>query len=142
MEEKNIEELMQLAQENNSDAMYEISFRFYNGNGVDKDDKKSFDYMLKAAQLGNVKAQFWVGYKYFHKKGTQYNDKDMIYWLNKAVEQNDDMAQWLLGIIYIEGKENGVDIEKNVELGMQLLEKSAKNGNQYAIEKLNKLKNN
>ena len=65
--------------------MYEISFRFYNGNGVDKDDKKSFDYMLKAAQLGNVKAQFWVGYKYFHKKGTQYNDKDMIYWLNKAV---------------------------------------------------------
>lgn len=36
----------------------------------------------------------------------------MIYWLNKAVEQNDDMAQWLLGIIYIEGKENGVDIEK------------------------------
>lgn len=141
MEEKSIEELMELIQDNNPEALYEISFRFYNGNGVDKDDKKSFDYMLKSAQLGNVKAQFWVGYKYFHEEGTEFNDKDMIFWLNKATEQNNDMAQWLLGIIYLEGEENGVDIKQNIELGMQLLEKSAKNGNKYAIEKLNQLKN-
>ncbi len=141
MDEKNIKELIKLAQENNSEAMYELSFKFYNGDGVDKDYKKSFEYMLNAAKLGNINAQFLVGYKYFHEEGTEYNDKDMIFWLNKAAEKNNDMAQWLLGIIYIEGKENGVDIEKNVELGMQLLKQSAKKGNKYAIEKLNKLKN-
>ena len=70
-----------------------------------------------------------------------YNDKDMIMWLNKAAEENNDMAQWLLGIIYLEGKENGVDTEQNIDLGMQLLKKSAKSGNEYAIKKLNQLKN-
>lgn len=141
MEEKSIEELMKLIADNNSDAMYEISFRFYNGNGVEKNYEKSFEYMLKAAELGNVEAQFWVGYKYFHEEGTQYNDKDMIMWLNKAAEQNNDMAQWLLGTIYLEGKENGVDTEQNIDLGMQLLKKSAKRGNEYAIKKLNQFKN-
>lgn len=126
MEDKSLEELMELISYDNCDAMYELSIRFYYGNGVEKNYEKSFEYMLKAAKLGKAEAQFWVGYKYFHEEGTQSNDKEMIQWLNKAVEQNNDMAEWLLGIIYIEGKENGIDTGENIELGIQLLMKSAK----------------
>lgn len=141
MVDKSLEELMNLISYNNCDAMYELSMRFYYGNGVEKNYEKSFEYMLKAANLGMVEAQFGVGYKYFHEKGTQSNDKEMIRWLSKAAEQNDDMAEWLLGIIYIEGKEHGIDTEEKIELGIQLLMKSAEKGNEYAKKKLKQLSN-
>lgn len=139
MLDKSLEELMELISYNNCNAMYELSIRFYNGSGVEKNHEKSFEYMLKAANLGMVEAQFWVGYKYFHEEGIQANDKEMIRWLSKAAEQNNDMAEWLLGIIYIEGKEHGIDTEENIELGIQLLMKSAEKGNEYAKKKLKQL---
>ena len=50
------------------------------------------------------------------------------------------MGQWLLGTLYLEGTENGIKIEENKEYGLELLQKSAKQGNEKAKEKLKELK--
>lgn len=137
MKEKSIEELIELANYNNISALCELASRFEFGEGgAEKDSKKSFEYYLRAAELGYDEAQFWVGYKYFHQEGTERNDKEMIKWLKKSVEQNNSMAQWLLGVLYIEGKKNFFDVEENIELGMELLNKSAQSGNEHAKKKL------
>lgn len=50
------------------------------------------------------------------------------------------MGQWLLGTLYLEGNENGIEIKQDKEYGIELLQKSAKQGNEKAIEKLKELK--
>ena len=93
--------------------------------------------------------QFMRGYKGIQisrttydqvKEGTKVNDKEAIKWLEKSVEVNDDMGQWLLGTLYLEGNENGIEIEKDTKYGLELLQKSAKQGNEKAKEELKKLK--
>ena len=92
--------------------------------------------MLKAAEIGDSEAQFWIGYKYMHEEGTEFNDKEMVKWLQKSAAQNNDKGQWLLGIIYIEGKDNGVDVDENKQLGLELLIDSARKGNENAKTKI------
>ena len=36
------------------------------------------------------------------------------------MKQDNAMAQWLLGILYLEGKENDIEIEENKEYGIEL----------------------
>ena len=134
MKDKSINELIELANSNDISALCELASRFELGEGgAEKDYKKSFEYYLRAAELGDAGAQFWVGYKYFHQQGTEKNDKEMIKWLKKSANQENSMAQWLLG---------GFDIEENIELGMELLNKSAQSGNEFAKKKLEELKEN
>ncbi len=143
MKDKSINELIELANSNDISVLCELASRFELGEGgAEKDYKKSFEYYLRAAELGDAGAQFWVGYKYFHQQGTEKNDKEMIKWLKKSADQENSMAQWLLGGLYIEGKKNFIDIEENIELGMELLNKSAQSGNEFAKKKLEELKEN
>ena len=96
--------------------------------------------MKKSAEKGYEKAYFWTGYKYLQGEGTEINDKEAIKWLEKSVEVNDDMGQWLLGTLYLEGNENVIEIEKNTKYGLELLQKSAEQGNEKAKEELKKIK--
>ena len=96
--------------------------------------------MKKSAEKGYEKAYFWTGYKYIQGEGTEVNDKEAIKWLEKSVEVNDDMGQWLLGTLYLEGNENGIEIEKDTKYGLELLQKSAEQGNEKAKEELKKMK--
>ena len=118
---------------------YMLGLCYKDGYGTDIDLKKAFELIKKGAELGWEKAYFWLGYMYFQEEGTETNDKEAEKWLLKAVEcenENTMMAEYVLGSIYLEGKENGVDVEPNKEYGLELIKKSAEKGYEDAINKL------
>ena len=101
---------------------------------------KSLEEIEELVKQGDLDAMCELAYRKFEGEGTEVNDKEAIKWLEKSVEVNDDMGQWLLGTLYLEGNENGIEIEKNTEYGVELLQKSAEQGNEKAKEELKKIK--
>ena len=98
---------------------------FINGDGVDKDAKRSVEYMEKAAEQGYPDAPFCIGMMY--KEGIEGVVQDVelgVKWWEKGAEQGDRDAQAFLGKHYLETGE----YEKSVPY----LEKAAAQGNSVA----------
>jgi len=106
--------------------------------GVEKDLQKAFECYQKALELGFEEVSFRLGQAYFYGDGTEVNEEKGIE-LYKVAAQWDEDAQYVLGMLYLEGKENGVNIEENKEYGLELIIKSAGKGNENAILKIEEL---
>ena len=109
--------------------------------GVEKDLKKGFELLKSSVELGFQGASFRLGQAYFYGDGTEVNEEKGME-LYKAVADWDEDAQYVLGMLYLEGKENGVDIEENKEYGLELIIKSAGAGHEKAINKIQTLAKN
>ncbi len=84
---------LKIAAENNiSNAQYNLALMYYQGDGVKQDIKKSAHWLEKAAKNGHEKAIQNVGRIYMQLM----NFKKARYWLHKNVEQGDKEAQLLL----------------------------------------------
>lgn len=89
------------------------------------DIRKAFEFFNKAAQFGHVEAMFQVGYLYlFGEPNIMRNDKKAIQCFEKAANAGLGIAQYYCGIGYFYG--NG--IEKDVNVGLDYLVNSAKQG--------------
>ena len=106
--------------------------------GVEKDLKKAFELYKNAVELGFEEASFRLGQAYFYGDGTEVNEEKGIE-LYKVAANWDENAQYVLGMLYLAGKENGVNIEENKEYGLELIIKSARNGYENAISKIEEL---
>jgi len=118
---------------------YMLGLCYKDGYGTEIDLNKAFELIKKGAELGWEKAYFWLGYMYFQEEGTEANDKEAEKWLLEAIKyenENTMMAEYVLGSIYLEGKENDIDIETNKEYGLELIKRSAEKGYEDAINKL------
>lgn len=105
---ENINELEELANNGNVQAIYELGKKFYNGNGVGIDYSKAKSYFEKASSANNTYATYYLGKMYFWGDGVE---KDY----NKANECKESV---LNNIVYpnkkvgIEEFYSSSDIEK------------------------------
>ena len=68
------------------EVMYNVGLRYYNGDGVAKNERESFIWMLRAALKGHVDAMEQVAYDYMNGIGVE---KDLVIgfeWMQAAAE--------------------------------------------------------
>lgn len=141
-------------QENNPNAMRELAWNYYQGDGVIKNYSKSFDLYQRAADLndnvtekqrqqefdaivgmandGFAPAQCLLGDVYLSGKGVQQDSQKAYEWFLKAAQQGDEKAQFRVGEMLNNG-ETGI---KDSAEAVQWLLKSAEQGmaeSQYAL---------
>ena len=82
---------------------------YLNGNGIFKDENKSFEWYLKAAKNGHNYSQTKVAEYYNDGKIVQKNEEKWIYWIRKAAINGNISAQYKLAEYYLNNftNENG-----------------------------------
>lgn len=120
-----IDRLTVLANQGKAFAAYKLGMIYFRGNEVTQDMDKAEHYLKMASDTGNEYAQYLLAKLYLIEKK---NIPDAISLLESASEKN-PWASYQLGKLYLFGTE---EVERNAELGMQWLTKSAEDSNEYA----------
>lgn len=84
-----------------TDAAHSLAFLYYNGQGVEKNEKTAFDYWMIAAEGGVTQAQRIVSEEYLRGGQLEKDNEKARVWMEKAAEQGDAEAQVMLGRYYI-----------------------------------------
>lgn len=117
-------------------AQVDLGLLYYLGFGIKQDNTKALAWFNKSAEQGNARAQYYVGLMYTEGKGVEQSEKQAAVWYEKSAEQGYAPAQSYLGVLYLFGIDG---IEKDQDKAVELLQKAAKQGDQQAIQLLNKL---
>jgi len=117
------------ADKGNSEAYYKLGLCFANGYGVDCDAAYGKELINYSAIHGFVQAQYMSAL--ISHSIEDY--ESAVFWLEMAVEQGNADAQCLLGLYYMEG----MGVEKDCEMGIDLIYSAARKGNEEAIEFIN-----
>lgn len=131
-EDKSIEELEELAKQNDDKAMYELGIRYCDGKGVEKDIEKSLKLLEQAVNLENTSSMIKLGTMYFlgkdvsqdYKKSRQlFSDAKAKY--EELYQQNKD-KYYLGNIEYVEMYIKLVDIRSKYVDSSEPLDKKDK----------------
>ncbi len=111
---------------------YQRGLAYLRGNAETPIDiRKAFEFFNKAANVGHSEAKFYVGYLYLYgEPNILKNEKRAMQCLKSAADDGISIAQFHCGIGYFYGK----GVEKNVEVGIDYLQKSAKQKYYLAID--------
>lgn len=101
-----IQTLLNLAEQNDADAQYELAEAYRTGTDTPENFAESIRWYRAAAELGLADAQNNLGAMYLSGQGTDKNPVEAAYWYLKAAEQEQIHAQFNLGMLYLLG--NGV----------------------------------
>lgn len=89
----NIEkQLVKVANEGNPVHQFELGVAYYEGELIEKDDKKAFQWILKSAEQGYSNAQLFLGAMYNEGVGVDQSDEKTLEWWIKAAEQGNENA--------------------------------------------------
>ena len=124
----NIDELIEKANEGDSEAQFKLGNMYYYGQGVNQDYAKAIEWYERAAEQGNAAAQFNLGLMYDFGKGVERDYAKAIEWYEKAAEQGDVYAQYKLGVMY----ENCEGVEQDYAKAFEWYEKAAEQENAAA----------
>ena len=88
-----------------ADAQFSLGERYYNGDGVDRDDEEAVRLWRLAAEQGHVDAQARLGSWYAEpvNGGWSRDAAEAVRWYRLAAEQGHVGAQYTLGSIYYFG---------------------------------------
>ncbi|KAK8872157.1 hypothetical protein M9Y10_007919 [Tritrichomonas musculus] len=139
---------MLVADQNNSNAQYNLGVTYEKGEYVKKDMNKAIYYYTLSANLKNQHAQYNLGSIYYIGKYVKKDINKAIYYFTLAANQNNSNAQFALGQIYFFGKYATKDINKAIcyftlaanqnHAGAQFNLGLIYNNNQYVIKDINK----
>jgi curved DNA-binding protein CbpA len=115
---------LQLAEQGNPDAQFNLGLMHAKGQGVAKDDKQAVEWFAKAAEQGYREAQTKLGYMYATGKGVAQSYVSAIYWCYQAAKQGDPTAQYNLGLMY----EQGQGVARDVSLAVSWYSMAAAQG--------------
>ena len=73
------------AEQGNADAIYNIGYSYYFGEGVKQDDDKALEYFRTAAEMGQPNAMFVIGESYAEGKGSEKDLDQAAEWYLKAL---------------------------------------------------------
>lgn len=119
---------LQLAEQGNADAEFQLGLIYANGQSVPKDDKQAAEWFTKAANKGLMAAQTKLGFMYAVGRGVAQNYTTALYWCYKAAEQGDVIAQYNLGLMYAKGQ----GVVKDNSLALSWYSKAALQGDAHA----------
>ncbi len=88
------------AKQNNLDALYKLSYCYFNGIGTKKDEFSAIKLMNKAADLGSATAQYEMAVFYFNGDMGDRRLNEAIKYCQKAYSQGLPEASELLNQIY------------------------------------------
>lgn len=112
------------SEQNNAEAFFCLSFCFFEGVGVEKNNEKAICCLHKAAKLGNVDSMLKLYNIYVAKKDFE----KAISFAKDASENGNSVANYMLGYSYMYRDEIGINIEK----GLKYLVEAAKSENKNA----------
>eukprot|EP00931_Biecheleriopsis_adriatica_P060477 TRINITY_DN3632_c2_g1_i1.p1 TRINITY_DN3632_c2_g1~~TRINITY_DN3632_c2_g1_i1.p1 ORF type:complete len:876 (+),score=213.91 TRINITY_DN3632_c2_g1_i1:35-2662(+) len=123
--------LEQAAEAGDKEARFELGVIHFTAKGVAKDEAAAFRHLHQAAELGHRAAQNCVGTMLRNGLGTSVQKEEAAIWFQKAADAGDTEAIFNLGDMLYEG-----EVEKNEVRGVQLFEKAALQGLDFAQFKL------
>lgn len=132
---ESIQELLNLAANNDADAQYELAEAYRTGNGVPESPAEALRWCRAAAELGLADAQNNLGAMYLSGYGVEKDPQQAVYWYQKAAEQSQVDAQFNLGMLYL----NGNGVEQNDQLAIEWLHAAAEQGDLEAVFQLGNL---
>jgi TPR repeat protein len=91
----------------NPKCAFALGVIYYNGEGVERDFKKSTHYYTLAAEAGIVPAQVSAGFAYANAMGVPEDFEKAAYFLKPACEAGEASAKITLAEIYAMGKAGG-----------------------------------
>lgn len=91
--EAKFDEVKQKAESGNVKDQLVLARRYYNGDGVTKDDAKAAEWYQKAAQKGSDFAQYKLGEMYDKGEGVAKDAAKAVEWWQKAAAQGNGDAQ-------------------------------------------------
>lgn len=124
-----MEELEAMANQNNPEAIMELSRRYLLGEGIENDDEKYFALLKQAAELDYTPAQVTLGAEYKYQLN---NYKEAVKWFKIAADKGYAPAQCALARCYLQGK----GIEQSFEEAIKLFKSAAAKGNYIACREL------
>ena len=117
------QKILSLANEDNTEAIRDISNYYYSGDGeISQDFISSFEWLLKAAELGDPIAQNDLAILYQDGIGTEKDINKAVEWFTKAVEQNFAIAEYNLANLLCADNE---ELEKDPDTAVKLLKSAA-----------------
>jgi TPR repeat protein len=131
-EEKAFDNYRRSAEAGFSYAMFRLGNCYENGTGVAQNESKAFEWYQKAEDLGDPLGIYYLGSAYERGIGVAKDPiQAMRLYKTGANLYNESNCMYSLGIIYYYGTADP-PIHKNVDQGMEWLEKAADNGNAQA----------
>lgn len=118
--------LLEQAHQGDPQAQYQLSKRYYRGQGVPQDMGASQKWLERSATKGFVEAQFSLGVMHY---------KEAVKWFQRAAEAGSDKAQFSLGVMFMEGR----GVQRDTEEAVRWFKEAAKNGNRDALKQLEKM---
>ena len=109
LQEKSIQELTELAEDGNVDAMRQLGYQYNFGIDVEKNQEQALYWYVKGAEAGDVTSQREAGFLYSHADGDLLNYDEAFRWSMAAAEQGNAYACNDVGFLY----EDGHGVEKN-----------------------------
>jgi len=109
-----VKKLIQLANQGNVEAQYDLGVRYANGEGVPQDYAQAVKWYRLAADQGLVEAQFNLGLKYDNGQGVPQDDVQAHMWFNLAAAQGNENGK--KGRDLVAGKMSPQQIERAQEL--------------------------
>ncbi len=125
-----------LAEDNNADALNQLSFMYEVGKGVTIDSDKSFSYLQKAANLDHTESQYELGWLLHEGNGYRHTEES-IFWIEESATQGHVTSQEIMGDLYKNGEPSVVD--KNIDLAYSWYMKSAKQGDNSSLESIDEI---
>jgi hypothetical protein len=80
-------------------AQYMLAQKYYNGDGIPKNDAEALKWYRLAAEQGYAAAQFNLGLMYAKGKDVAKNDVEAYFWWNLAAAQGHDDAKYNRDIV-------------------------------------------
>jgi len=118
-----------------SEAMNSMSRCYWYGWGIPENKYKAYEFSSKSANLGNTRGMCQAGICLLFGDGVIKNEAYALEWLRKAAECDDFRAVAVIGICY----EKGWGVAKDQIKAIELYRKAADNGDEIAVEELNRL---
>ena len=127
-----LDTLIQLAENGDVEAQYNLALIYYRGDGIEEDKKEAFEWFEKAARQGDSDAQFYLAFSYMNGEGIEENKGEAFRWYKKSAERGNISAQNNLACCY----DNGDGVEKDKEKAFKWFKKAAEQGDAVAQNNL------
>ena len=97
------EKLQIAAEQGSAQAQYRLGYRYWNGDGVERDERQAADWFDRAARQGLAPAQRMLGRCYEQGRGVERDARQAVAWYRGAATQGDPEAQYALGVCLDKG---------------------------------------
>jgi len=112
--EKSIDEVIIMANEGDANAINELAYRYFYGEGIEEDKKKAYELYVDASNKGSIKAKFNVAMCYCTGDGIEKNEILSFNILKELAEKHNYYKSYFaIGDFYFFGGPVEIDYEKS-----------------------------